>query len=37
MRRERKPGRAYVGLDFALPRRRRFLGWLRVWIRKRLR
>ena len=36
MRRGRKPGRAYVGLDFAPPRRR-FLGWLRVWIRKRLR
>ena len=37
MRREWKPGRAYVGLDFAPPRRRRFLGWLRGWIRKRLR
>ena len=37
MRREWKPGRPYIGLDMAPPRRRRFLAWFRGWIRKRLR
>ena len=37
MRREWKPGRPYIGLDMAPPRRRRWRDRLRVWIRKRLR
>ena len=37
MRREWKPGRPYVGLDMAPPRRPRWRDRLRAWIRKRLR